>query len=162
VIARKELAKVNCESGERFGSMLLKKSMTNNERAIFDSYQTVSWTNILRRQLFLNQYCSETPSKSFFNGIGQNPNPSSALARPVPLGAEHWSGERSVGLARGAPTYSHQAGAEHFQQCAEFLLLRNRGLGPLAMTVLPVPFARRAAATACAAVQSTASLFRRW
>src|ERR1700730_10886956 len=29
------------------------------------------------------------------------------------------------------------------------------------MTVLPIPFARRAAATACAAVQSTAPLFRR-
>jgi hypothetical protein len=26
---------------------------------------------------------------------------------------------------------SCQASAEHFQQCAEFLLLRNRGLGPL-------------------------------
>ena len=35
-------------------------------------------------------------------------------------------------------TYSCQASAEHFQQCAEFLLLRNRGLGPLAVTVLPL------------------------
>src|ERR1700730_962490 len=73
------------------------------------------------------------------------------------------SGERSVGLARAAtlttPTYSHQATSEHLQQCAEFPALRNRGLGPLAMTVLPVPFARRAAATACAAVQPTAPLF---
>jgi hypothetical protein len=25
---------------------------------------------------------------------------------------------------------------EHFQQCAEFLPLRNRGFGPLAVTVL--------------------------
>jgi hypothetical protein len=41
-------------------------------------------------------------------------------------------------------TYSCQASAEHFQQCAEFLLLRNRGLGPLAVTVLPIPLARRA------------------
>jgi hypothetical protein len=32
---------------------------------------------------------------------------------------------------------SCQASAEHFQQCAEFLPLRNRGLGPLAVTVLP-------------------------
>jgi hypothetical protein len=48
--------------------------------------------------------------------------------------------------------YSCQASAEHFQQCAEFLLLRNRGFGALAVTVLPVPLARRAAATACAAV----------
>jgi hypothetical protein len=30
-----------------------------------------------------------------------------------------------------------QASAKHFQQCAEFPLLRNRGLGPLAVTVLP-------------------------
>ena len=50
----------------RFGSMLLKKSVTNDERAIFDSYQTVSWINILRCVLFLNQYCSEIPLKIFF------------------------------------------------------------------------------------------------
>ena len=55
-------------------------------------------------------------------------------------------------------TGSHQPSAEHFQQCAEFLPLRNRGLGPLAVPVLPIAVARRAAATACAAVQSTASL----
>src|SRR5262245_35628555 len=54
---------------------------------------------------------------------------------------------------------SCQAGAQHFQQCAEFLLLRNRGLGPLVVSVLPIALARRAAATACAAVQSAASLF---
>jgi hypothetical protein len=47
-------------------------------------------------------------------------------------------------------TYSPQASAKHFQQCAEFLPLRNRGLGTLAVTILPVPFARGAAATACA------------
>ena len=57
---------------------------------------------------------------------------------------------------------SRQASAEHFQQCAEFALFRNRGLGPLAVTVLPVALTRRAAATLCAAVQSTAPLFRRW
>jgi len=33
--------------------------------------------------------------------------------------------------------HSSQASAEHFKQCAEFLLLRNRGLGPFAVTVLP-------------------------
>jgi hypothetical protein len=38
------------------------------------------------------------------------------------------------------------------------VLFRNRGLGPVAVTVLPVPLARRAA-TACAAVRSAASLF---
>jgi hypothetical protein len=48
------------------------------------------------------------------------------------------------------------------RECAGFLLLRNRDLGPLAVTVLPIPLARRAAATACAAVQSTTPLFRRW
>ena len=65
-------------------------------------------------------------------------------------------------LRRAAQDCLYQASAEHSQQCAEFPLLRNRGLGPLAVTVLPIPFARRAAATACAAVQSTAPLFRRW
>jgi hypothetical protein len=58
--------------------------------------------------------------------------------------------------------YSRQASAEHLQQSAEFLPLRNCRLGPLAVTVLPIALARRAAATACAAVQSTAPLFRRW
>src|SRR5262249_35533290 len=48
-------------------------------------------------------------------------------------------------------TYSCQAGTEHFEQCTEFLPLRNRGLGPLAVTVLPIPLARRGAATPCAA-----------
>ena len=57
---------------------------------------------------------------------------------------------------------SRQASPEHFQQCAKFLPLCNRGVGPLAVTILPIPLARRAAATACAAVQSTAPLFRRW
>ena len=42
---------------------------------------------------------------------------------------------------------SCHASAEHFQQCAEFPLLRNRGLGAFAVTVLTIPFARRAAAT---------------
>src|SRR5262249_51940551 len=65
-------------------------------------------------------------------------------------------------LRRAAQDCLCQASAEHFQQCAEFLLLRNRGLGPLAVTVLPIPFARRVTATAWAAVQSTASLFRCW
>jgi hypothetical protein len=55
-------------------------------------------------------------------------------------------------LRRAAQDCVCQASAEHFQQCAEFLLLRNRGLGPLAVTVLLIPFARRAAATPCVAV----------
>jgi hypothetical protein len=46
-------------------------------------------------------------------------------------------------------TYSCQASAEHFEQCDEFPLLR---IGPLAVTVLSVPLARRAAATAGTAV----------
>jgi hypothetical protein len=45
---------------------------------------------------------------------------------------------------------------EHFQQCTKFSLLCNRGLGPLAVTVLPIPLASRAAATACAAVHGVA------
>ena len=61
-----------------------------------------------------------------------------------------------AGCATKGATHSCQPGAQQFQQCAEFSLLRNRGLGPLAVTVLPIPLARRAAATACAAVQSTA------
>src|SRR5215831_8613747 len=65
-------------------------------------------------------------------------------------------------LRRAAQDCLCQASAEHFQQCAEFALLRNRGLGALAVTVLPIPFARRPAATVCAAVQATAPLFRRW
>jgi hypothetical protein len=42
---------------------------------------------------------------------------------------------------------SRQTSAEHFEQCAEFLPFRNRGLGLLAMTVLPIPLTGRAAAT---------------
>ena len=45
-------------------------------------------------------------------------------------------------------TDSCQASAEHFQQCAESPPLRNRGLGPLAVTVLAIALARRAFATA--------------
>jgi hypothetical protein len=55
-------------------------------------------------------------------------------------------------LRKAAQTCSRQASAEHFQQCAEFLPLRNRGLGPLAVTVLAIPLARRGAATVRAAV----------
>ena len=46
--------------------------------------------------------------------------------------------------ATGAMDFLHQASAEHFQQSAEFPPLRNRALGPLAVTVLPIPLARRA------------------
>ena len=38
---------------------------------------------------------------------------------------------------------SRQASAEHFEQCAEFLPLRNRGLRPLAVPELPIALARR-------------------
>jgi hypothetical protein len=37
-------------------------------------------------------------------------------------------GSRAATLT--TPTYSHQSGAKHFQQCTEFLPLRNRALGP--------------------------------
>jgi hypothetical protein len=38
-------------------------------------------------------------------------------------------------------TYSRQASAEHFEQCAEFALLPNPRLGALAVTALPIPLA---------------------
>src|SRR5262252_5763095 len=90
--------------------------------------------------------------------------------RPQVLGADLKCSEsrRRAGCPSMMPaqaldfTYPCQASAEHFQQCAEFLPLRNRGLGPLAVTVLPIPFARRAPATPCAAVQSTVAFFRCW
>ena len=66
--------------------------------------------------------------------------------RPAPSIA---SNQARIALSKGL-----HGSAKHFEQCAELLLLSNRGLGPLAVTVLPIPFARRAAATACAAVQS--------
>jgi hypothetical protein len=49
----------------------------------------------------------------------------------------------TMGRRRGCPNNARlcQASPEHFQQCAEFPLLRNRGLGPLAVTVLPIPIA---------------------
>jgi hypothetical protein len=70
-----------------------------------------------------------------------------------PAGMASGSTAMLKGLQNHAPSrrISCQASAEHFQQCAEFLLLRNRGLGPLAVAVLPISLASRAAATACAA-----------
>jgi hypothetical protein len=58
-----------------------------------------------------------------------------------------WDGHACLGV-----THSSQASAKHFQQCTEFVPLRNRGLRALAVPELPIPLARRAAATACAAV----------
>ena len=48
----------------------------------------------------------------------------------------------SISDRRISARHSRQASAEHFQQNAEFPPLRNRSLGPLAMAVLPIPFAR--------------------
>src|SRR5215510_8562188 len=45
----------------------------------------------------------------------------------------YWDGRACLGV-----THSSQASAEHFQQCAEFLPLRNRGLGPSARCAIPV------------------------
>jgi hypothetical protein len=64
----------------------------------------------------------------------------------------YWDGHACLGV-----THSSQVSAEHFQQCAEFLLLRDCGLGPFAVAVLPISLARWASA----AVQSAAALFRR-
>ena len=58
----------------------------------------------------------------------------------------------AMGSTETKPRELCQAVAEHFQQCAESPLLCNRGLGALAVTVLPISLARRATATACAAV----------
>ena len=85
------------------------------------------------------------------------PMPLNPKARAIPL-ERAAEGGTVFGFAGLGGKVLRQASAEHFEQCAEFLPLRNRGLGPLAVTVLPVPFARRAAATACAAVQSAAAL----
>ena len=49
--------------------------------------------------------------------------------------------------AGGARIYSHQPSAKHFQESAEFLPLRNCALGALAVSVLSIALARRAAAT---------------
>ena len=56
----------------------------------------------------------------------------------------------AMGSTETKPRELCQAVAEHFQQCAESPLLCNRGLGALAVTVLPIPIARRPTATACA------------
>ena len=46
-------------------------------------------------------------------------------------------GQRLYGhVEEGYTNCSRQASAEHFQQCAEFLLLRDCGLGPSAVAVL--------------------------
>src|SRR5262245_53433597 len=111
--------------------------------------------------------------KDTMDGSPRKPRVDRQRQRGAVLSAIRVAGSKPVGRAlsprsqvsihpmmpeyRPLPLCSFQASAEHFQQCAEFALLRNRGLGPLAVTVLPTPFARRAAATACS-VQSTAPL----
>src|SRR6516164_6381889 len=50
-------------------------------------------------------------------------------------------------MANGSAAMFEESCTEPFQQRAEFLPLHNRGLGPLAVTVLPVALARRAAGT---------------
>ena len=44
-------------------------------------------------------------------------------------------------LRRAAQDCLSQPSPEHFQQCAEFPPLRNRRLGPFAVTILPIPLA---------------------
>jgi hypothetical protein len=43
----------------------------------------------------------------------------------------------------GAHRLSRKLKSRRFQQCAEFLPLRNRGLGLLAVAMLPIPLAGR-------------------
>jgi hypothetical protein len=101
--------------------------------------------------------CQQVRECNFLDSGVDAPTPSPPAEQAAARG-------RRIGVADiyFLPTYSHQTSAEQFQQSAEFLPLRNRGLGSLAVTVLPLPLARRAAATACAAVQPTAPLFCRW
>jgi hypothetical protein len=74
----------------------------------------------------------------------------------------------SAAMREGCTTHfpslrcSCQPSAKQFQQRAESPLLCNGRLGPFAVTVLAISLTRRGTATACAAVQSTASLFRCW
>src|SRR5262249_62004992 len=56
---------------------------------------------------------------------------------------------------------SCRSGLHLFEHPGDFSLSRIR-VGRLAVTVLAFALARRAAATACAAVQPTAAFFRRW
>ena len=63
-------------------------------------------------------------------------------------------------LRRAAQDCLYQASAEHSQQCAEFPLLRNRGLGPLAVTVLPIALARRGVPLPLAPPSRRSSIWR--
>src|SRR5260370_32517651 len=63
-----------------------------------------------------------------------------AISRNIPQFHQHVA-MCCVARSTCSSLRSDQASAEHFQQCAEFLLLRDRGLGPLAVTVLPIPLA---------------------
>jgi hypothetical protein len=75
--------------------------------------------------------------------LGANLNCSESRRWPAPQ-TRIAHGERLDGHVEEALldfTCSCQASAEHFQQCAEFLPLRNRGLGPLAVTILPIALA---------------------
>ena len=77
---------------------------------------------------------------------------------PVPLRENSRAQERAYPMSliiNYGSGFSSQSSPEHLQQCAELSTLRNRGLGPLAVTILPVAFAGRRAATRCPAVQST-------
>ena len=58
----------------------------------------------------------------------------------------------AMGSTEGCPNHANYVRPSRsiFQQCAESPLLCNRDLGALAVTVLPIPFARRPTATACA------------
>ena len=70
---------------------------------------------------------------------------------PCQASAEHF--QQSSYRGRVRDSILCQTSTEQSLQGAEFLPLRNRGLRALAVTVLAIPLARRAAATACAAVQ---------
>jgi hypothetical protein len=77
---------------------------------------------------------------------------------PVPLRENSRAQERADPMSliiNYGSGFSSQSSPKHLQQCAESQTLRNSSLRPLAVTVLPVAFAGRRAATRCPAVQST-------
>jgi hypothetical protein len=57
----------------------------------------------------------------------------------LPIDVPDQDSTRRWGRRRGFPNHVRlcEASAEHSQQCAEFPLLRNRGLGPLAVRLTP-------------------------
>jgi hypothetical protein len=84
-----------------------------------------------------------------------NPNPSLALTHPLPPGADIGREGDPLGSREGR-RHIHVRPARSIFSNALNLCRSACGLGPLGVTILPVPVAGRAAATACAVVQPAA------